>query len=244
MDTETPDFEKLRDAHRRMAEFIAYCEVAEGKVGQWMQSVQQTIENNQKVINEQLLQISQATNEVQEVISYFNTAKLKINVEKALQKNQQQINYLGEIGKQHLKSLEANNMEFQKLAKRSFERLDRASTYTIKNISDAISSFRISDFQKYTEQSCDLVKETSRSTMHRLREMVRWFHWKNLSMVAAVTLFVTLSMGLYLNDEMPWEIHKRVAMQRNAGQALINAWPSLSQEEQKRIIKQSKKPII
>lgn len=244
MSKDNADYDKLKDAHRRMAEFAAYCEVAENKVFHWMQAIQETMEMNQKALQEQLQLISDATHEAQEVITYFNTAKLKINFENALLKNEQQIEKINMIGQEHLKAIETNSAEFQKMAKKSFEKLDRASTYTIKNISDAISSFRISDFQRFTEQSCEQVKDTSKATIIKLRDITRWFHWKNMAMVVSITLFVTLSMGLYLNDELPWEAHKRVVMQRNAGQALINAWPSLNQTEQQKIINQAKKSFL
>jgi hypothetical protein len=240
---ENTDLDNLRDAHRRMAEFVAHCELAENKLNTWMQAVTQTIETHQTVLDTQVQQMQQATREAEEVINYFNTAKLKLNVETTLTKTQEQIEALETLGQQYVNALQGCNEEFQKIATKSFERLDRASAYTIKNISDALNSFRLSDFQRYTEQSCESIKETSRAAIAHMRQQHRWFHWKNLGLVAAVTLFVTLSMGLYLNDELPWEIHKRVAMQRNAGEALLNAWPSLTQAEQKKIIEQSKRSI-
>jgi len=95
-----------------------------------------------------------------------------------------------------------------------------------------------------TEQSCEIVEETSTSAISRLRDTVKWFHWKNIGLAGVIAILSTLTISLYLTDEMPWEKHRQVAVQRQYGEALINAWPTLSEEERQRIISHANKKLV
>lgn len=236
----TGEGDKLRETVKRMGEFIAYFEVAERRMSEWKRDLEQQVAANQGHIQQQLQDIRLCINELQEIMTEAGAARWRIAAESALQQGKNHLHTLEQIGNQHLGQLEHNLDELQSLAKKSFDRLDRASAYTIKNISDAISSFRINDFQRLTEQSCAIVEDTSNLAVTKLQQTVKWFHWKNLALAATIAIFSTLSIGLYLNDEMPWEIHKHVAEQRHYGQALMNSWPALTEQERQRIIRHSK----
>lgn len=238
------EVEKLREVLRRMGEFIAYFEVAENKMAEWKLQVEENLDAQQKAVNDQLEDIHQATDELRTIMTETGVARWRLAAENSLREGREHLRTIDLVTKQHLTAIDASNEQFAKMAKKSFDRLDRAASYTVKNVSEAIGSFRIHDFQKMTEQSCVAVEATSTSAVKRLKDLVKWFHWKNLGLAAAITIVTSFTMGLYLNDELPWEIHKQVVMQRNAGQALINAWPTLSQSEQQRIIDNSKKSII
>lgn len=238
------EVEKLREVLRRMGEFIAYFEVAENKMAAWKSQVEQSIVVQQKNINDQLLEIRHATEELRGIMNETGIARWRITAENTLREGKDHLKILDNMTREHLKSIDASNEQFARMAKKSFDRLDRATAYTIKNVADAIGSFRIHDFQKLTEQSCESVESTSTNAVNRLKDLVNWFHWKNLALAAVITIITSFAMGMYLNDELPWEIHKQVVMERNAGQALISAWPTLSQSEQRRIIDNSKRAVI
>lgn len=233
--------EKLKEMMKRMGEFIAYFEVAEEKMSQWKRDVEQSIQDNQVTLNEQLDDIREVANELRDVMTEAGVARWRLAAESALQEGKDHIKTLESTSKNHLDNIHAANEEFNKLAKKSFDRLDRASAYTIKNISEAVSSFRINDFQRMAEQSCELVQETSASAISRLRDLVKWFHWKNLGLAFAITIFATITVGLYLSDEMPWEIHKQVVAQRNVGQAVLSAWHDLQETDKELILQHAKK---
>lgn len=235
------EVDKLKDVLRRMGEFIAYFEAAEQKMERWKHDIQETVKANQEQLNHQLLQIRDVTDDLREVMTDAGVARWRIAAESSLQQGKEHLKAIEAASQQHLEALQASNEEFSNMAKKSFDRLDRASAYTIKNISEAISSFRVSDFQRLTEESCEIVRETSSTVIKRLKDTVKWFHWKNLAMAFAVTVFATLTIGLYLNDEMPWEIHKQVVAQRNAGEALMHAWNNLPENERQVILQHSKK---
>ena len=230
-----------REIAKRMGDFIAQAEVFESHMSVWQKDIEHLIHANHALIQSQLDEIRETTDELRSVMTETGVARWRIAAEDSLKQGKQHIAALQSLCTTQLQAIEAQNEDFKKVAKTSFDRLDRASAYTIKNISEAISSFRISDFQRLTEQSCDIVAETSNSAISRLKETVKWFHWKNLGLAFTITLFASLTVGLYLNDEMPWEIHKNVVAQRSAGEAVLNAWSSLSQTDREQILKHAKK---
>jgi hypothetical protein len=239
------DNDKLRETLRRIGEFIANFEIA---MSEWKHDIETTIYSNQNIVNTQLQHIQDVVSKFEKLSKDFadevSIAQFRIAVKSALEQGKEHVRALENLTRIHSASLEVNNQEFQNLAKKSFDRLDRASAYTIKNISEAISSFRITDFQRLAEQSCEIVEEVSTDAITRLKKALRRLHWKNIGLTVAITIFATFTICLYLEDEMPWEIHKQVVAQRRAGQAIINAWPTLSEEERQRIVEHSNRAFF
>jgi len=239
------DPERISDLLRQMGEFVAYFEGAQNQMQEWRRSIETSLVTHQAEVKQQVDEIHEAIHEFRELTANeMGIARLRQTMRDVLAEGEAHVKVLQEVGDGQIKELQTNNEQIRRLAKKSFDRLDRASNFVVKNISESVSSFRIGEFKRLTDESRTAVEEISVSTIKRLRDMVKWFHWKNLALAGAITVIVTLTMGLYLNDEMPWEIHSKVVMQRNAGQALINAWPSLSQLEKQRIMEHAKKAII
>ncbi len=235
--------DKLRDISRRMGELIACVELAEEKMTAWKDDIRKTMDESQQSINVQLDDVRATAEELRVTVTDANMGKLKVVAESTLKQGQDHLRTLDAVSQKQIQKMDACTENFNALAKQSFERLDRASTYTIKNISEAISSFRIGDFEQLTEQSRERVEDTSQRAISSMQEISHWFHWKNIGMVFAITVFVSLTIGLYLEDEMPWEIHQQVMLERNAGKTLMKAWPVLSQAERETILKQNNKSI-
>lgn len=217
-----------------------------------LQQFQTYVESAQHQFNAWQVAMKQQMQDIQDALKEFRDltanemgiSRLRQTMRDVLVEGEQHVKALQATGEAQLEELQKSNDQIRKLAKKSFERLDRASNFVVKNISDSLSSFRLNDFKRLTDESREVIEHVSVSTIKRMKEMVHWFHWKNLALAAAITIIVTLSLGLFLNDETPWEAHNKAVVQRNAGQALINAWPSLSPKEQQRIMEHAKKAII
>jgi hypothetical protein len=105
----------------------------------------------------------------------------------------------------------------------------------VRGVSKALGNIHPHEFQELIDQCGEEIKTVSHSATRTMSNVSQWFHWKNLTIVFFLSLLVTLSVGLYTNAEWPWEMHSTVIKQRNAGQALINAWDQLSQNDQERL---------
>jgi polyhydroxyalkanoate synthesis regulator phasin len=144
-------------------------------------------------------------------------------------------------GKIHLETAQEISSEMIATLKQGSEQLEQAATKAITHLSEASSSFRTSQFKNAAANACDMIRNMASNQITKLAELIKWFHWKNLAMAIAVSLFITFLAGLYLNGEWPWDIHARVIKERNAGQMLLAAWPKLTPSEQQDIINGSKK---
>lgn len=250
MDTKSLSFDfsdnetaKFREALKRMGEYIAYLEVAEQKMVSWQNNIDDKIQQHEHWLSSQINDIHQTIGELQGVMTEAGVARWRIAAEANLKQGNEHLIAIKSATENHLAALNKNNEDFSKRVNKSFERLDRASAYMIKNISEAIGSFRINDFQQYTEQSCQVIEHTARGVIYHLKRMLKWFHLKNVGMALGISLLVSLAMSIYISGKMPWENHKEAAAQRSAGEALINAWPSLPDTEKDIILRNSKKTI-
>ena len=235
--------ESLREMVKRMAEFIAYFEIAESRTQEWQRTTLENIETHQTIIRAQLMEIRETVSDFESLMTEAGVARWRLSAENALQQGRDHVKALETASQQHLEKLSQHHELYETLAKKSFDRLDRASAYTIKNISDAVSTFRLTDFQKLAEQSIEVVEATSTQAISDLHKTGRRFHWKNSLLAAGIAMFATITIGLYLNDEFPWEAHQHVVTERHYGAALMNAWPALTENERQKIIQHSKKTL-
>ena len=86
------------------------------------------------------------------------------------------------------------------------------------------------------------VSQMWRQHEHKLRIKPKRFWLHNLSMIFTVTLLASMMMGLYLNDEWPWEYHNDVVQERQIANAVLQAWPNLSKRDRQLILKNIQLP--
>ena len=215
---------------RRIAELIASYEIAVDKMIIREKEIQDRLQRNEYFINEQIDKVNALLADFREVMTEAGAARWRISAENVLRQ-----------GKDHVKTLQDTAADIKKTLKENCDKFDRVSAGTVKTVNEAVASFRISDFKELTEKSCIQVKEAATGIIGHVTEVIKWFHWKNLAMAFGLSLMIAVIMGLYINDEWPWEMHANIVQQRAAGRALINAWPHLNKNDQQylaeRIIK-------
>lgn len=216
---------RLRNASHNVADFIALFEAAEGKLADQYKTMQEQLTTGQRQVNTQMSQIQNLLQSLQDNMTKIGVARWKRSAEDILK-----------MGDAHANSIKEATLEFLNLTEKSHDRLDRATSYTVKSIAEAINSFRVEDFKQLTDTSCQQVKETTATAMRRVNDVINWFHWKNMGMVVCLALIITMVFGLYTKDEWPWEMHKEAEQQRNLGLATIKAWSQLSKSDQERIL--------
>lgn len=208
----------------QLAELAVSYQMAADKISEREKAAEQRMQAGDQFLTEQLDKINAMMADLREVMTEAGAARSRIAAKEALSANEVQID--------HLKKMSS---ETSQTLRESCERFDRTISSTAKNISEAIGAFKIDEFQKFTEQSCLQIKDTASTAIGKMTDILRWFHWKNLALAAGLSLLVAIFMGLYINDEWPWEMHGDVVKQRNAGQAVMNAWPNLSKQDQQQL---------
>lgn len=216
---------RLRNASHNVADFIALFEAAEGKLTEQYNIMQEQLNAGQKQLNMQMQEIEHLLQTLQDNMTKIGVARWKRAAEDILK-----------MGDEHAHAIKEATLEFLNLTEKSHDRLDRATSYTVKSIAEAINSFRVEDFKQLTDTSCQQVKETTAAAVRRVSNVIAWFHWKNIGMVICLALLITMVFGLYTKDEWPWEMHKEAEQQRNLGMATLKAWSQLSRTDQERIL--------
>ena len=220
------DTEQLRQLIQRMGEFIALYEAAEEKLRQRESILETRMTSHESYVNEQLEQIHQAVTTFENIMTEAGVARWRLAAEDALRQ-----------GQTHLKSLENSSEEFRQLSNDTCDRLERATSYAIKGVSDAVSSFRVADFKQLTQDSCDRVEQAAMGAVKNISQVSQWFYWKKSILVFTVALLVAMIMGLYINGEWPWQDHQKIMHEREVGKAAMHVWSELSRRDKRRILR-------
>ncbi len=229
------DAERLRSVTRHTAEFIANFEIAERKMDEW----EQRLYEQEERVQQQLAAFQEATEELRSIMTEAGAARWRLSAEQALSLGQDHIQTLKELSDEQIKLQRERNEHFMRLAKKTFERLDRASEHAIKHIKETIETFNPTEMRQVAEKHREILESTSSSALTSINKLHQGFHWKSLAFAVVITFLASLSFGLYVQDELPWESHKQVELERNAGQTLINVWPKLSEATKQQILQKS-----
>jgi hypothetical protein len=227
MTTLSPEIEQ------QIAELIAAYEIAMARLNAREKNLDEHFELSEKFLNEQIEKVNALMADLREVMTEAGAARMRLSMQEALK-----------LGEAQLSTLKKLNTETESLMSDSCIRFEKTSNSTVKNVNEAINAFKIDDFKNFVEQSYEQVKNNSIKTVDDVSKILRWFHWKNLSLALGLSLVVAVVIGLYINAEWPWEIHQSVVKERAAGKALMNAWPHLGKDDQafleKKILKTTK----
>lgn len=219
------ELESIKNNIHKVAEFVALFETAEEKLKERETALEQRLANSEIRVNEQLLQIKSVLSEFQSVMTDAGAARWRVSAEK--------ISYESE---QHLKNIRYATDEFIRCSDESYQKLNKATDYTVKGLSKAIHSFRMEDFQKVANTSVESVSHACEASLGKITDVIKWFHWRNIALVLSVTIVITMITGLYINDEWPWQSHQQVMQQRQLAFAVESAWPHLSLGDQQEIL--------
>lgn len=205
---------------RQIEELLASYEVAMERLAVKERDLEDRYQATQQFIDSQINKVNSLLKNLREIMTEAGAARWRLAAQETLQLGDKQLAKLRKI------SSDANSV-----IKESCNRFERTSSTAVKNVNDAINTLKLDEFKSHVEQSYIQMKITSISGLEKIFELLRWFHWKNLALALGISLVIALVIGLYINDEWPWEMHQDVIKERTAGKALISAWPHLSKQD-------------
>jgi hypothetical protein len=207
-----------------MSQLIAQAMTAQKNLIAQEQSIEKRLAKTEQIVNSNLKEIESTVLHVQEILANANVEGLRTSVDA-----------IRIEGKERSQALQEVYAEAKLVIKKACERVEQTSTQILKGLGRRLDSLHPSEFKNLTEVSKEEVKKVSSRASQQISDIVRWFHWKNLFVVFLLSLIVSLSISLYLDDEWPWEVHNVAVKQRLAGAALMNSWAELTPTDQQLI---------
>lgn len=201
---------------QQVGELVAAYEITMEKLSQKERALELQFQASDQFLNEQMEKINSLMTDLGEIITEAGAARWRLSAQDALRLGDLQLNMVKKLSE-----------ETKNLLNDSCSRFERASQTTIKNMQDAVSLYKIDDFKTYTEICVDKVKKESSQAVEKMADVFSWFQWKNMILTLGLSVIAAVVIGLYIDDEWPWELHSKVVKERAAGQALMNAWPHL-----------------
>lgn len=233
---EASDQERFKELLRRTGEFIAYFEIAEGKMITWKNDIESSFSEHKVHVKTQLESIKVQCDAMNETMTEVGAARWRIAAESALSEGQQHLNELKTVCNQHIKQCQTQQVQLSQIAKNNLSEIKKAETLITAKINNVIKRLNLEEIRELAEHSRDLIEESAHTAVNQHQKLLKQFRLKTISLVFAVVMLTSAGMGLYLNDEMPWEIHKHAKQERMAGKALIHAWPGLTQDIKDKLI--------
>lgn len=230
------DLTKIRELLRHAGEFIAYFELAETKMAEWRQDIEIQAQIQQQRAQQQLQQLHNELEALQEVLTQAGLARLRISAEQALKQGETHMALLQKTCQQLLKDSNHQQTELEKMVQQSLIRIEQHASLAITKIDSQLVEYDVQHFRRITNESCEHVEKAAQDAVIKSSHLLKTVQWRSAAFALLTTILTAFAIGLYVSNEMPWEIHQHAMNEREAGKALIKAWPTLSQQEKAKIL--------
>lgn len=237
MDTQLEkDINRIKDFVKHSAEFIAYFELADTKMQDWHAKIEADIYEQEQRHEAQISAIEAQVTAFEELLTQAGVARFRVQLDAMLEENNQQIQNLHSV----CETLEARfneeqqrHMEFISNATRS---LDAYCESAIMKINTQLAQYDADHFRRTANDSCDQVEKVAQKAIAHSNKALKTLQWRQLGLAIVASVLTAFTIGLYVSDEWPWELHQQAMNERDAGKLLIKVWPQLSTEDKHKII--------
>lgn len=233
---------KLKQLLKKTGEFIAYFEIFETKMLNWKQEMQTHYAQYDALLLNRLQELELHLNSLNEIMTEAGAARFRISAEACLQQSHSHLAKMEKLGKQYLEDLHKQQLALQTLAAQHVEQLNVTEKKIACKINNFIKRLNVEELAEVTQTAKQTIEIHTVKAMYQNEKLIKKFQWKTFGLAFVIIIANTLAMGLYLSNELPWEIHQTAVQERTAGQTLLSAWSSLDEETQHKILAYSKKP--
>ena len=233
---EEQDVLKLKELLRRTGEFIAYFELAETKMIEWRQDIEQQALKQQQQFQQQLHALQTEFASFHEILTQAGLARFRIAADNALAQGKEHMLTVARTEQQLLKQVSDHKSDIQNLIDVAISEVNQYACLAIDRIDAQLSQYDAQLFSRIANESCEQVEKSAQGVIAKSRQLLHLFHWRSAALAFLTTLLTAFAVGLYISDEYPWEIHQHAMYERGAGKMLMSAWPNLSFQERAKIL--------
>jgi len=230
------DLLKLKELLRHAGEFIAYFELAETKMIAWREDIEQQAHDHQQTICRQLSQLQDELSALQEVLTQAGLARLRLSSEQTLQQGENLLSLMEKTSQQLLIELGNQQREFNKMLGKNLNLIKQHTFQSIARIDCQLNDYDVNHFKRIASESCEQVEKVATSSIHKCSTLARSFEWRAIALALITSVLAAFTIGLYANNEWPWEMHQHAKTEREAGRTLIKIWPMMSQQDKNKFL--------
>lgn len=233
---EQQDVIRLKELLRRTGEFIAYFELAETKMMEWRQDLEQREHLQHQQIKQQLATLQSESEALQSTLTEAGLARFRLAAENSLAQGKEHLHEMQQMKAQILKQISDSQLEMTQLSQQILKHIHQHAEQSLTQIDAQLSRYDVQQFNRIANESCEQINHAARDAMSKSRQLLKLFHWRTAALSLLVTLVTVFTLSLYMSDEYPWEIHQHAQNERNAGKMLMTAWPQLTHQEKIKIL--------
>lgn len=227
------DLVRVKELMGRTGEFIAYFELAETKMMEWRQEIEQQascLKLHTQKLNDELAA-------VHTLLSQTGTAHFRMTAEKALAQGEANLKSMERSSTLFTESFQQQQEKLNILTDKSLEKMEQYTTQAIHSIATQLSKYDVQHFHRIATESCDHVERAANDAVAKSNKLLHIFQFRFNLFTVITTVITAFIIVLYLSDEFPWEMHHRAMNERQAGKVLLQAWPNLTQVEKTKILR-------
>ena len=233
------DFIKLKELLQYTSEFIAYFELADTKMLEWRQDIEQHSKTQHQLIQQQLQNLHHELTPLIDSLTQVGIERLRQQLEQALKKGETHVSELEKTGKIMLGQIKEQHHILNTTLEKHLEFLNQHTEQSLIRIDKYLANYDVHHFRRAASESHLQVEKVSGDAIKKSTRLLKLFQWRAFGFAITTTILTTFVVGLYVSNELPWETHQKVMNEREAGKVLLRAWPGLTQQEKNKILNHS-----
>ncbi|CAM2738991.1 hypothetical protein [Legionella worsleiensis] len=230
------DIVRIKELLRHTGEFIAYFELAETKMLEWREEIEQ--QNAQLQRSAQKICNELAT--ISELIAPAGVEQFRMTAEKALAQGAANLHALEQKGSQIVHDFQRHQEHLNTLTEHCIHKIEQQSAKITQTLAAHLARYDVHQFHRIASESCDHIERVAHDAVNKSNKLLNMFQLRLGLFAVFTTLLTAFVITLYLSDELPWEMHHQAMNEREAGKVLLQAWPKLTQEEKEKILQEDR----
>jgi len=172
----------------------------------------------------------------EELLTQAGVARFRVQLDAMLEDNNKQIQNLQSV----CETLETRFSEERQIhadfVSNATRTLEEHCEKAIKKINTQLAQYDADHFRRTASDSCEQVEKVAQNAIGKSNKALKTLQWRQVGLAIVASVITAFTIGLYVSDEWPWELHQQAMNERDAGKLLMKVWPQLSTEDKHKII--------
>lgn len=216
--------------------FLTRFDRAEKKMNTWRDEITQQTTYQQ----EQLHHLKAEIDRVENILSELYNGKFQGTTEETTHHENEYLDRLKHTEQQLLRQIHGHRAELTRITQHAITQINQATTQAVGIVESKLSAHFPTSTSSImplpTETVFENVFQSADEQISQKPPISKFHEWRSVTLTLVTTLLTAVIFGMYTNNEYPWEMHQQAISERDAGKALLNAWPSLTQDEKIKIL--------